>query len=127
MWTLLTGPHRPTAVMAHSDDLAIGALRAAKELGVVVPQALSRVGCDDGPAAVASDLTTVRAAVPRVRCDRSARVTQDGQCKGPIAECDSLASRDGRTIDHSRARRRQELYPHSDGQFRGEFPVSRLL
>jgi DNA-binding LacI/PurR family transcriptional regulator len=58
--TLLVGQDRPTAVMAHSDDLAIGALRAARELGVLVPQELSLLGCDDGPAAVASDLTTIR-------------------------------------------------------------------
>jgi DNA-binding LacI/PurR family transcriptional regulator len=57
---LLAGPKQPTAIMAHFDDLAIGALLAAKDQGVAVPAELSVMGCDDGPAAVAADLTTVR-------------------------------------------------------------------
>ena len=46
--------------MAHYDDLAIGALLAAKDAEIAVPEELSVMGCDDGPAAVASDLTTIR-------------------------------------------------------------------
>lgn len=57
---LLAGPKRPTAVMAHYDDLAVGALLAARDLGIAVPEELSVMGCDDGPAAVAADLTTIR-------------------------------------------------------------------
>jgi LacI family transcriptional regulator len=57
---LLAGPDRPTAIMAHYDDLAIGALLAARDVGVAVPEELSVMGYDDGPAAVASDLTTIR-------------------------------------------------------------------
>ena len=57
---MLDGPNRPTAIMAHYDDLAIGALLAAKDAGIAVPEELSIMGCDDGPAAVASDLTTIR-------------------------------------------------------------------
>jgi LacI family transcriptional regulator len=38
---------RPTAVLAMSDAMAIGALRAARELGLRVPQDLSVVGFDD--------------------------------------------------------------------------------
>ena len=58
--TLLDRPKRPTAIMAHYDDLAIGALLAAKDVGIAVPRELSVMGCDDGPAAIASDLTTIR-------------------------------------------------------------------
>jgi LacI family transcriptional regulator len=57
---MLEGPNRPTAIMAHYDDLAIGALLAAKDADIAVPGELSVMGCDDGPAAVASDLTTIR-------------------------------------------------------------------
>jgi DNA-binding LacI/PurR family transcriptional regulator len=51
----------PTAILAMSDILAIGALEAATEAGVKVPEQLSVVGFDDGPAAehAAPPLTTV--------------------------------------------------------------------
>jgi DNA-binding LacI/PurR family transcriptional regulator len=51
----------PTAILAMSDILAIGALEAAAEAGVTVPEQLSVVGFDDGPAAEhsAPPLTTV--------------------------------------------------------------------
>jgi len=51
----------PTAILAMSDILAIGALEAAAEAGVNVPEQLSVVGFDDGPAAEhsAPPLTTV--------------------------------------------------------------------
>jgi DNA-binding LacI/PurR family transcriptional regulator len=51
----------PTAILAMSDVLAIGALQAAGEVGVVVPEDLSVVGFDDSPAAVLASppLTTV--------------------------------------------------------------------
>jgi LacI family transcriptional regulator len=57
---LLQQPERPTAIMAHYDDVAIGALHAARDLGLRVPDDVSIMGYDDGPAAVAVDLTTVR-------------------------------------------------------------------
>jgi alanine racemase len=38
---------RPTAVLAMSDAIAIGAMSAARDLGVVVPRELSVVGFDD--------------------------------------------------------------------------------
>lgn len=53
---------RPTAVLAMSDAMAIGALRAARELGLTVPDDLSIVGFDDLDVAQYTDppLTTVR-------------------------------------------------------------------
>ncbi|RZS91648.1 LacI family transcriptional regulator [Motilibacter rhizosphaerae] len=57
---VLAGPDRPTAVMAHFDELAVGALRAAAELSLSVPGDVSVMGYDDGPAADAVGLTTVR-------------------------------------------------------------------
>ncbi|MGA1836699.1 LacI family DNA-binding transcriptional regulator [Herbiconiux sp. 11R-BC] len=61
---LLAGPagERPTAILAQSDLLAVGALKAADELGLEVPRELSVTGFDgvriDG--LTAHDLTTMR-------------------------------------------------------------------
>ncbi|GAA1759668.1 substrate-binding domain-containing protein [Nocardioides hankookensis] len=49
----------PTAIFAASDEMAIGALRAARELGVRVPEDLSVIGIDDHEMATYFDLTTV--------------------------------------------------------------------
>ncbi|HDQ74210.1 MAG TPA: LacI family transcriptional regulator [Chloroflexi bacterium] len=48
---LLKLPNRPTALLAINDLLAIGALRAANDLGLRVPADLSLVGYDDIPLA----------------------------------------------------------------------------
>ena len=60
-WLLGLEP-RPTAVLCMSDELALGAIRAADELGLRVPGEVSIVGFDDTPAAgwSAPPLTTVR-------------------------------------------------------------------
>jgi len=57
---LLKLPARPTALLAINDLLAIGALRAASDLGLRVPADLSLVGYDDIPLAsyLAPRLTT---------------------------------------------------------------------
>jgi DNA-binding LacI/PurR family transcriptional regulator len=51
----------PTAILAMSDVLALGALQAAAERGVAVPADLSVVGFDDSPAAMLANppLTTI--------------------------------------------------------------------
>jgi DNA-binding LacI/PurR family transcriptional regulator len=58
---LLQASPRPTAVLAMSDELALGALAAVSELGLRVPRDVSVLGWDDSPSARASDpaLTTV--------------------------------------------------------------------
>jgi DNA-binding LacI/PurR family transcriptional regulator len=58
---LLEGSEPPTAILAMSDVLALGALEAARELARTVPDDLSVVGFDDSPAASAAapPLTTV--------------------------------------------------------------------
>jgi DNA-binding LacI/PurR family transcriptional regulator len=58
---LLRSELPPTAILAMSDVLALGALQAAAELGVAVPAELSVVGFDDSPAAALATpaLTTV--------------------------------------------------------------------
>src|SRR5438552_2983098 len=52
----------PTAIFAFNDNMAIGALRAARELGLEVPRELSIVGFDalEGSRLVTPRLTTVR-------------------------------------------------------------------
>ena len=57
---LISDDDSPTAVMAHFDELAVGVLKAAADLGVRVPNELSVIGVDDGPVAEATDLTTIR-------------------------------------------------------------------
>ncbi len=59
LWALA---HRPDALFAAGDQLAIGAYRAAKELGLRIPRDLAIVGYDDIPAATSLQppLTTVR-------------------------------------------------------------------
>ena len=55
-------PTRPTAVFAASDMMALGVIRAARELGLSVPGDVAVVGFDDAPLAEHADppLTTVR-------------------------------------------------------------------
>jgi LacI family transcriptional regulator len=57
---LLDDPRRPAAVMTHHDLLAVGVLLAARDRGLRVPEDLAVMGFDDGEAAAAADLTTVR-------------------------------------------------------------------
>ncbi|MGB0100686.1 MAG: LacI family DNA-binding transcriptional regulator [Nocardioides sp.] len=55
----LERPDRPTAIFAASDEMAIGALRAARELGLRVPEDVSVIGIDDHEMSSYFDLTTV--------------------------------------------------------------------
>jgi LacI family transcriptional regulator len=59
---LLTMPNPPTAIFAGNDEIAIGVLEAARELGVRIPEDLSLIGYDDRPvsALLTPRLTTVR-------------------------------------------------------------------
>lgn len=50
----------PTAVYAHSDEVALGALRTLRRAGLRTPDDVSIVGIDDHPLAALNDLTTVR-------------------------------------------------------------------
>jgi alanine racemase len=57
---------RPTGVLAVSDIIAMGALRAARRLGVRIPDDLEVIGFDDIPIAAASQpaLSTVHQPIP---------------------------------------------------------------
>lgn len=52
------GPH-PTAILAMSDAIALGAIRACEEAKLQVPRDISVVGFDDVPEAASVGLTTV--------------------------------------------------------------------
>ena len=58
---LLKLPDRPSAIMAANDDTAVGALQAAADAGIAVPEELSIIGFDNVPAAAVAKpaLTTV--------------------------------------------------------------------
>lgn len=91
--TLLSdAAHRPTAIFAQSDLLAIGVIRVARELGVRVPEELSVVGFDgvalDGLAG--DDLTTMRQ--PAVEKGRAAARAALSLIAGESAEPVSLSS-----------------------------------
>jgi DNA-binding LacI/PurR family transcriptional regulator len=62
MTRLMSTPDRPTAVLAASDTLAVGALAAARDLGLHVPEDVSVAGFDDIDIAAYCNppLTTVR-------------------------------------------------------------------
>jgi LacI family transcriptional regulator len=47
MRSILSCPERPTAVATANDLTAIGALRAARDMGIRVPEDISVSGCDD--------------------------------------------------------------------------------
>ena len=59
---LLDRAERPTAILALSDLIALGVIRAARARGISVPHQLSVTGFDDVPEAALSDppLTTIR-------------------------------------------------------------------
>ncbi|MGF1473083.1 MAG: LacI family DNA-binding transcriptional regulator [Rubrobacteraceae bacterium] len=85
---LLSQTPRPTAILAMSDQLALGVLEAAAGRGLRIPEDLSIVGFDDIPAAASSEppLTTVHQ--PHVE-------------KGLQAGRMLIAQLDGRDIDES--------------------------
>ncbi|MED3716497.1 LacI family DNA-binding transcriptional regulator [Geobacillus thermodenitrificans] len=59
---LLTKPNRPTAIFAANDAIAVGVYKAARELGIRIPEDLSVVGFDNSQYAeiVYPPLTTIQ-------------------------------------------------------------------
>lgn len=68
MKKLLSIKERPTAVFAAGDEMALGAMRAAKEAGLKTPEDISFVGFDNIPAAGSPDvsLTTIKQPFPEL-------------------------------------------------------------
>ncbi len=59
MADLLSLLEPPTAVFAHSDEIAFGALRTIRRAGMRVPEDISVIAVDDHPLSAQLDLTTV--------------------------------------------------------------------
>ena len=56
---LLARPNRPTAIFCESDEMAFGAMQAARRHGLKVPDDISIIGFDGHEMAEYSDLTTI--------------------------------------------------------------------
>src|SRR5262245_19770752 len=84
--SLLAQPAPPTALFAVTDAMAIGALRAARERGVGVPDGLAVVGMDDIEMSAYTDppLTTVR--VPKDAMGRLAAEWLIGLIEGKAGD-----------------------------------------
>jgi LacI family transcriptional regulator len=59
---LLSNPAPPTAIFASNDEMAVGAINAAREMGLRVPEDVSVAGFDDSILAtrITPTLTTIR-------------------------------------------------------------------
>ena len=68
---ILRGGKRPTAILAQNDDMAVGALMAARDLGLSVPEDLSITGFDDSEVSRLSwpRVTTIRQPVFEMAVD----------------------------------------------------------
>lgn len=85
MARLLALPVRPTAVYAHSDEVALGAIRTIRRAGLRVPEDISVIGIDDHPVAALTDLTTVRQPVWD-QGERAGQMVVDLLRTGSVAE-----------------------------------------
>lgn len=87
---LLAGPDRPTAVFAASDEMAVGTILAARDLGLRVPQDVSVVGVDGHEMGEVLGLTTVRQFPERQGARAAAllmeRLGPDGPAREPHHE-----------------------------------------
>ncbi|MGI9824289.1 LacI family DNA-binding transcriptional regulator [Agromyces sp. Marseille-Q5079] len=74
---LLGVPHdRPTAIFAASDEMAIGSILAARELGMIVPRDVSIIGIDDHDLADFFGLSTV-AQFPRLQGEKAVEILME--------------------------------------------------
>jgi DNA-binding LacI/PurR family transcriptional regulator len=81
---LLGRPHdRPTAIFAASDEMAIGSILAARDLGLVVPRDVSVIGVDDHEQAAFFGLSTV-AQFPRQQGEKAVEVLMDELPPHPV-------------------------------------------
>ncbi|MGR0320919.1 LacI family DNA-binding transcriptional regulator [Agromyces sp. ZXT2-3] len=82
---LLGVPHdRPTAIFAASDEMAIGSILAARDLGMVVPRDVSIIGIDDYDLSDFFGLSTV-AQFPRGQGEQAVEILMEQLEPGPDA------------------------------------------
>jgi LacI family transcriptional regulator, repressor for deo operon, udp, cdd, tsx, nupC, and nupG len=67
---------RPTAIFAASDEMAIGSILAARDLGLTIPRDLSIIGVDDHELADFFGLSTI-AQFPQVQGKRAVEILMD--------------------------------------------------
>jgi DNA-binding LacI/PurR family transcriptional regulator len=79
---VLAAEPRPTAILAATDQLALGALQAVRERGLAVPGDVSVAGFDDVPGAALAGLTTVRQPLLE-KGVQAARLLAELQAGGP--------------------------------------------
>lgn len=86
---LLSLPDRPTAILAQNDDMAVGALMAARDMGLDVPGQLSITGFDDSEVSRITwpRITTVRQPVYAMAA-RAADMLIRQLAGEPVAGCD---------------------------------------
>ncbi|HEX2753941.1 MAG TPA: LacI family DNA-binding transcriptional regulator [Candidatus Limnocylindrales bacterium] len=118
MRELLTLEERPTAAFVASDEVAIGAVKAAKVHGVNVPALLAVVGFDDLPYApfVDPSLTTIRVPARDIGSEAARRVIAalgNGRRPPPVEE------RDGLPRDASAVLETELVIRESSGPFLG--------
>jgi DNA-binding LacI/PurR family transcriptional regulator len=82
---LFDGADPPDAIAAMSDELALGALRAAARTGIAVPDAVAVTGWDDSAAAAVAGLTTLAQSL-REQGARCARVALGRSVEPPARE-----------------------------------------
>jgi DNA-binding LacI/PurR family transcriptional regulator len=74
---LLGSPHgRPTAIFASSDEMAIGCILAARDLGLVVPRDVSIIGIDDHELSDFFGLSTI-AQFPKGQGEKAVEILMD--------------------------------------------------
>ncbi|WP_312170835.1 LacI family DNA-binding transcriptional regulator [Microbacterium sp.] len=95
---------RPTAVVGVCDEAAIGAMVAARRLGIAVPTELSIVGVDDHEHADMFALTTIRQA-PREQGHEAVRLL-DQQIEQPESPLERIVSASVLVVRNSTAGRR---------------------
>lgn len=90
MHQLLAVSDRPTALFARNDVIALGALRAVREMGLSVPRDISVIGHDDIVLASLTDpaLTTVRVDTERLGRIATEMLLEAMQPNGANAEAD---------------------------------------
>jgi LacI family transcriptional regulator len=87
---LLALTHRPTAIFAANDDMALGALAQAQRLGYAIPDDLAVAGFDDSPMSrmVFPTLTTIRQRIREI-----ARAAVHAALEGEIPADADLSAR----------------------------------
>ena len=103
-----TGPERPTAVFAASDEMAIGTILAARDFGLRVPDDLSVIGMDGHELCDVFGLTTIN---------------QDARGQGALAASMLLETFDARGAAAGGSRDRATLPAATDLEYPTELVI----